>query len=312
MYSCLKIAHFCISITLFVNRIAFISNLFIFRLSIHSTMESLFTAEALISLLTLTFLEIVLGIDNIIFISIAANKLSRKDQPKARNIGLLLAMIFRVSLLFGISFIISLSEPFTHVDAGWFKAAFSGQSIILVIGGLFLLYKSTSEIHHKLEGADEEVQKPKGSASSKLANVVLQIALINVVFSIDSILTAIGLTNNIPVMIVAVVLSVIIMMLFSGPVGDFVNRHPSVQMLGLAFLIAIGFMLIAEGAHLAEVSIFDSEVGSVPKGYLYFAIAFSLLVEVLNINMRKSAQPVKLHDYKSQAEREGILGKQEE
>ncbi|MCP1382478.1 TerC family protein [Runella salmonicolor] len=275
-------------------------------------MESLFTAEALISLLTLTFLEIVLGIDNIIFISIAANKLSRKDQPKARNIGLLLAMIFRVSLLFGISFIISLSEPFTHVDAGWFKAAFSGQSIILVIGGLFLLYKSTSEIHHKLEGADEEVQKPKGSASSKLANVVLQIALINVVFSIDSILTAIGLTNNIPVMIVAVVLSVIIMMLFSGPVGDFVNRHPSVQMLGLAFLIAIGFMLIAEGAHLAEVSIFDSEVGSVPKGYLYFAIAFSLLVEVLNINMRKSAQPVKLHDYKSQAEREGILGKQEE
>lgn len=312
MYSCLKIAHFCISIALFVNRIAFINNLFIFRSSIHSTMESLFTAEALISLLTLTFLEIVLGIDNIIFISIAANKLSRKDQPKARNIGLLLAMIFRVSLLFGISFIISLSQPFTHVDAGWFKAAFSGQSIILVIGGLFLLYKSTSEIHHKLEGINEEVQKPKGSASNKLTSVVLQIALINVVFSIDSILTAIGLTNNIPVMIVAVVLSVIIMMLFSGPVGDFVNRHPSVQMLGLAFLIAIGFMLIAEGAHLAEVSIFDSEVGSVPKGYLYFAIAFSLLVEVLNINMRKSAQPVKLHDYKSQAEREGILGKQEE
>lgn len=275
-------------------------------------MESLFTAEALISLLTLTFLEIVLGIDNIIFISIAANKLSRKDQPKARNIGLILAMVFRVSLLFGISFIISLSEPFTHVDAGWFKAAFSGQSIILVIGGIFLLYKSTSEIHHKLEGANDEVQKPKGSASNKLTNVVLQIALINVVFSIDSILTAIGLTNNIPVMIVAVVISVIIMMLFSGPVGDFVNRHPSVQMLGLAFLIAIGFMLIAEGAHLAEVSIFNSEVGSVPKGYLYFAIAFSLLVEVLNINMRKSAQPVKLHDYKSQAEREGILGKQEE
>ncbi|RDB05916.1 TerC family protein [Runella aurantiaca] len=275
-------------------------------------MESLFTAEALISLLTLTFLEIVLGIDNIIFISIAANKLSRKDQPKARNIGLILAMVFRVSLLFGISFIISLSEPFTHVDAGWFKAAFSGQSVILVIGGIFLLYKSTSEIHHKLEGANDEVQKPKGSASNKLTNVVLQIALINVVFSIDSILTAIGLTNNIPVMIVAVIISVIIMMLFSGPVGDFVNRHPSVQMLGLAFLIAIGFMLIAEGAHLAEVSIFNSEVGSVPKGYLYFAIAFSLLVEVLNINMRKSAQPVKLHDYKSQAEREGILGKQEE
>jgi predicted tellurium resistance membrane protein TerC len=270
-------------------------------------MDSLFTAEAIISLLTLTFLEIVLGIDNIIFISIAANKLSRKEQPKARNIGLLLAMIFRVTLLFGISFIISLSKPFTHIDLGWFHAAFSGQSIILFVGGLFLLYKSTSEIHHKLEGEEEVVQKPKGSAANKLTSVVLQIALINVVFSIDSILTAIGLTNNVPVMIISVILSVIIMMLFSGPVGDFVNRHPSVQMLGLAFLIAIGFMLIAEGAHLANVSIFGSHIGSVPKGYLYFAIAFSLLVEVLNIRMQKNAKPVQLHDYKAQAEREGII-----
>jgi predicted tellurium resistance membrane protein TerC len=270
-------------------------------------MDSLFTAEAIISLLTLTFLEIVLGIDNIIFISIAANKLSRKEQPKARNIGLLLAMIFRVTLLFGISFIISLSKPFSHVDWGWFHAAFSGQSIILFVGGLFLLYKSTSEIHHKLEGEEEVVQKPKGNAATKLTNVVLQIALINVVFSIDSILTAIGLTNNIPVMIIAVVISVLIMMAFSGPVGDFVNRHPSVQMLGLAFLIAIGFMLIAEGAHLANVSIFGSHIGSVPKGYLYFAIAFSLLVEVLNIKMQKNAKPVQLHDYKAQAEREGLL-----
>lgn len=274
-------------------------------------MDSLFTAEAIVSLLTLTFLEIVLGIDNIIFISIAANKLARKDQPKARNIGLLLAMIFRVTLLFGISFIISLSKPFTHIDAGWFHAAFSGQSVILVIGGLFLLYKSTSEIHHKLEGAEEEVQKPKGSAASKLTNVVMQIALINVVFSIDSILTAIGLTQNVTVMIISVVLSVIIMMAFSGPVGDFVNRHPSVQMLGLAFLIAIGFMLIAEGAHLANVSVFGSHVGSVPKGYLYFAIAFSLLVEVLNIQMRKGSKPVQLHDYKAQAEKEGIISDNE-
>jgi len=274
-------------------------------------MESLFTAEAIVSLLTLTFLEIVLGIDNIIFISIAANKLARKDQPKARNIGLLLAMIFRVTLLFGISFIISLSKPFTHIDGGWFHAAFSGQSIILIVGGLFLLYKSTSEIHHKLEGVEEEVQKPKGNAANKLANVVMQIALINVVFSIDSILTAIGLTQNVTVMIISVVLSVIIMMAFSGPVGDFVNRHPSVQMLGLAFLIAIGFMLIAEGAHLANVSVFGSHVGSVPKGYLYFAIAFSLLVEVLNIQMRKTSKPVQLHDYKAQAEREGIINDNE-
>lgn len=274
-------------------------------------MDSLFTAEALISLFTLTFLEIVLGIDNIIFISIAANKLSRKEQPKARNIGLLLAMIFRVTLLFGISFIISLSKPFTHIDMGWFHAAFSGQSVILVLGGIFLLYKSTSEIHHKLEGSDDEVQKPKGTAASKLTSVVMQIALINVVFSIDSILTAIGLTQNVTIMIIAVVLSVVIMMAFSGPVGDFVNRHPSVQMLGLAFLIAIGFMLIAEGAHLADVSIFDSHVGSVPKGYLYFAIAFSLLVEVLNIRMQKKSKPVQLHDYKAQAEREGIIADNE-
>ncbi|MFN8344466.1 MAG: TerC family protein [Spirosomataceae bacterium] len=270
-------------------------------------MDSLFTAEAIVSLITLTFLEIVLGIDNIIFISIAANKLSRKDQPKARNIGLLLAMIFRVILLFGISFIISLSQPFTHIDTEWFHAAFSGQSVILFLGGIFLLYKSTSEIHHKLEGEEEVVQKPKGSAANKLTGVILQIALINVVFSIDSILTAIGLTQNVTVMIVAVVLSIAIMMAFSGPVGDFVNRHPSIQMLGLAFLIAIGFMLIAEGAHLANVSIFGSHVGSVPKGYLYFAIAFSLLVEVLNIKMRKNSKPVQLHDYKAQAEREGIL-----
>jgi predicted tellurium resistance membrane protein TerC len=271
-------------------------------------MQSLLTAEGLISLITLTFLEIVLGIDNIIFISIAANKLSVKDQPKARNIGLLLAMAFRIVLLFGISFLISLQKPFTHIDTSWFHAGPSGQSIILVLGGLFLLYKSTSEIHHKLEGStDDEVSTPKGKAADKLVSVVLQIALINIIFSIDSILTAIGITQNVTVMIAAVVISVIIMMAFSGPVGNFVNRHPSVQMLGLSFLIMIGFMLIAEGGHLANVSIFGNEVGTVPKGYLYFAIAFSLLVEVLNIKMSKKSTPVQLHDYKSQAEKEGIL-----
>ena len=272
-------------------------------------MEAFFTPEGIVSLLTLTFLEIVLGIDNIIFISIAANKLSAKDQPKARNIGLLLAMAFRVGLLFGISFLISLQEPFMHVHTSWLTAGPSGQSIILFVGGLFLLYKSTSEIHHKLEGApgSDEVQKPKGSAANKLTNVVLQIALINIVFSIDSILTAIGLTQNVPIMIAAVVISVVVMMLFSGAVGKFVNDHPSVQMLGMAFLIMIGFMLIAEGAHLAHVNIFGAETGAVPKGYLYFAIAFSLLVEVLNIKMRKKEIPVKLRDYKSQAEREGLL-----
>ncbi|WP_026994257.1 TerC family protein [Flectobacillus major] len=271
-------------------------------------MQALFSPDAIISLITLTFLEIVLGIDNIIFISIAANKLALKDQAKARNIGLLLAMLFRVILLFGLSFIISLQEPFVHIDWGWFKAGISGQSLILFIGGLFLLYKATSEIHHKLEGdpQDDHVERPKGSAADKLTAVVLQIALINIVFSIDSILTAIGLTHNLPVMIMSVIFSILIMMGFSGPVGKFVNEHPSIQMLGLAFLIMIGFMLIAESAHNSEVAIFDSHIGTVPKGYLYFAIAFSLLVEFLNMKSDK-AKPVQLHDYKAQAKKEGLL-----
>jgi predicted tellurium resistance membrane protein TerC len=251
--------------------------------------QELLTADGIISLITLTFLEIVLGIDNIIFISIAANKLARNDQAKARNIGLLLAMLFRIILLFGISFIISLQQPFAHIRLGWLNADISGQSLVLFVGGLFLLYKATSEIHEKLEGGSHE-GKSKTSASDKLTAVVIQIALINIVFSIDSILTAIGLTQVLPIMILSVVFSVLIMMAFGGPVGDFVNRHPSVQMLGMAFLIMIGFMLIAESAHDSNVSIFNSHVGSVPKGYLYFAIAFSLLVEVLNIKMRKATE----------------------
>jgi predicted tellurium resistance membrane protein TerC len=254
-------------------------------------MDQLFTAEAIVSLLTLTFLEIVLGIDNIIFISIAANKLAPADQPKARNIGLLLAMLFRVALLFGIGLLISLSKPFTHINSGWFIAAPTGQSIILFIGGLFLLYKATSEIHHKLEGdpnGDDVPADDKKVGKSSIGSVVTQIAIINVVFSIDSILTAVGLTQNITVMIAAVILSMVIMMFFAGPVGRFVNEHPSIQMLGLAFLIMIGFMLIAEGAHLSEVVILNAPIGTVPKGYLYFAIAFSLLVEFLNMKLRKN------------------------
>ena len=247
--------------------------------------QELLTPDGIVSLITLTFLEIVLGIDNIIFISIAANKLAKKDQAKARNIGLLLAMAFRIILLFGISYIIAMQQPFTYINWGWLRAGISGQSLILFVGGLFLLYKATSEIHEKLEKQDHEA-KPKQSASDKLTAVVIQIALINIVFSIDSILTAIGLTQVLPIMIGAVVISVLIMMGFSGPVGDFVNKHPSIQMLGMAFLIMIGFMLIAQAAHDANVSFFNSHVGEVPKGYLYFAIAFSLLVEVLNIKVR--------------------------
>lgn len=271
-------------------------------------MDQLFTAQNLVSLLTLTFLEIVLGIDNIIFISIAANKLARQDQAKARNIGLVLAMIFRVLLLFGISLLIALSEPFTHIDIGWFKAAFTGQAVILVVGGLFLLYKATTEIHHKLEGGSEnQSQQTPTTGKATISGVVTQIAIINIVFSIDSILTAVGLTQNVPVMIVAVVLSILIMMFFSGPVGRFVNEHPSIQMLGLAFLIMIGFMLVAEGAHLSEVVFFNTPIGSVPKGYLYFAIAFSLLVEFLNMQLRKKQPPVQLHGYNEEAHKEGMI-----
>jgi predicted tellurium resistance membrane protein TerC len=263
-----------------------------------------------VSLLTLTFLEIVLGVDNIIFITIATNKLAKEDQPRARNIGLLLAMGFRIILLFGISYLIAMQQPLFHLGAEgtWFHAGPTGQSLILVLGGLFLLYKSTNEIHHKLESNPSENEVAVGGKKAdKLTNAIIQIALINIVFSFDSILTAVGLTQNVPVMIIAVVISVLIMMLFSGPVGTFVNDHPSIQMLGLSFLILIGFTLIAEGAHLAHASFFGDHVDTVPKGYLYFAIAFSLLVEVLNIRMSKVNKPVQLHGYQEQALREGVL-----
>ena len=270
-------------------------------------MSDLFTAASIISLLTLTFLEIVLGIDNIIFISIAANKLAPQDQGKARNIGLILAMAFRLILLLGISFVIALSKPFTHIDAGWFRAALTGQSLILFAGGLFLLYKATSEIHHKLEGADDETEAGTTKGRATISNVVTQIAITNIVFSIDSILTAIGLTQNVTIMMIAVIASVVIMMFFAGPVGKFVNEHPTIQMLGLAFLIMIGFMLVAEGAHLSDVVFFDQEIGTVPKGYLYFAIAFSLLVEFLNIRLRKTDKPAQLRSYEGQPGRDGMI-----
>lgn len=208
-------------------------------------MPDLSSPEVWISLLTLTFLEIVLGVDNIIFITIASNKLAEEQKPRARNIGLLLAMIFRVGLLFGISFLIRMSEPLFHYESSLLSGALSGQSFILIAGGIFLLYKSVTEIHHKLEGHALDIG-PVKSSNSSLLKAVLQISLINIVFSFDSILTAVGLTNDILIMIVAVVVSVLIMMAFAGPVGNFVNKHPTIQMLGLAFLLLIGFMLIAE------------------------------------------------------------------
>lgn len=263
------------------------------------------------SLLTLTFLEIVLGVDNIIFITIAANKLEEKDQKKATNIGLILAMVMRIVLLLGISVLVAMKDPWFSFDLGWLKGGFSGQSIILILGGLFLLYKSVSEIHHKLEGDDIHADNSKKKRMT-LSQAIVQITLINIVFSFDSILTAVGMTNGLtgalPIMIIAVVVSVLIMMLFAVPVGRFVNKHPTVQMLGLAFLILIGFMLILEGGHLAHLKLFGSEIGAVPKGYLYFAIAFSLLVEFLNMRLRKKpSKKVELNTYSQEADNEGLL-----
>ena len=278
-------------------------------------MPDLASGAVWMSLLTLTFLEIVLGIDNIIFISIAAGKLPPEERKKATNIGLLLAMLLRIVLLFGVSILVAMSSPFYEFDWGWAHGGLTGQSVILILGGVFLLYKSTSEIGHKLEGEDHHTMENGGKRKS-LSSVIVQITIINIVFSTDSILTAVGMTNGITgalfIMIFGVVASVIIMMLFAVPVGNFVNKHPSLQMLGLAFLILIGFMLIAEGAHLAHLEIFGAKVGAVPKGYLYFAISFSLLVEFLNMRMRSNkgkGQAVHLHSITEEAAQEGILDK---
>lgn len=270
-------------------------------------MELITNPNAWIALLTLTFLEIILGIDNIVFLSIVSGKLPEKEQPKARRIGLTLAMVFRIILLFGITWVLSLQETLMSIDWGFFEAHVTGQSLIIFGGGLFLLYKSVSEIHHKMEGEEEGA---KGKSASGLTGAIIQIALLNIVFSFDSILTAIGMISMkspaeggfgpdgaIAIMILSIVISIGIMMIFAGPVSKFVNEHPTIQILGLSFLILIGVMLIAEGSHLAHFRFGnDVEVSSIPKGYLYFSIFFSLFVEFLNIKMRKNNKAVKLHN----------------
>ena len=271
--------------------------------------ELLSNSSAWIALLTLTFLEIILGIDNIVFLSIVSGKLQEKDQPKARRIGLLLAMAFRVILLFGITWVLGLQKTILDIDLGFFSAHITGQSIIIFAGGLFLLYKSVSEIHHKMEG-DEDSES--GKASNTLTAAIVQIAVLNLVFSFDSILTAIGLISMKPVneggfgydgaieiMILAIIISITIMMIFAGPVSKFVNQHPTIQILGLSFLILIGVMLIAEGSHLAHFRFGnDTEVGTIPKGYLYFSIFFSLFVEFLNLRIKRKSKPVQLRNSK--------------
>ena len=268
-------------------------------------MEIFLQANTWIALLTLTFLEIVLGIDNIVFISIISNELKAKDQPTTRNIGLLLAMFFRIVLLFGITWVLKLQEALFHIDISWLKAGVTGQSLIIIIGGMFLLYKSVTEIHHKLESEEESTSSKSGTT---IINAITQIAVLNLVFSFDSILTAIGLVSldnppagfgyygGMEIMIIAVIISIFIMMAFAGPVSKFVNEHPTIQILGLSFLILISVMLLAEGSHLAHFEFFGNEVHSIPKGYLYFAIFFSLFVEFLNLKLKKSKKPVQLRN----------------
>jgi predicted tellurium resistance membrane protein TerC len=237
------------------------------------------------ALLTLTVLEIILGVDNIIFISIVSNKLPAAQQPRARLIGLLLAMVFRIMLLLTITWIIKLTEPlFTigFIKKDGLPVGISWKDIILIAGGIFLVFKSTLEIHHKLEKA----RTPNATvAPSAFTAVILQIVMVDAVFSFDSILTAIGLVDNVWIMIAAVVISMVIMMLFSGAISRFINKHPTLQILALAFLIMIGMMLVAEGFH-QEIN----------KSYIYTAIAFSLVVELINMRLRKNHEPVDLNN----------------
>lgn len=243
--------------------------------------------ELLISLLSLIALEVVLGIDNVIFISILANRLPASEQKKARRLGLILAGILRIGLLLIIGIILKLEEPLFHV----FEKGFSGKDLILVAGGLFLLYKSATEIHHKMEGVsgDQTVK----TAAVTFGKVLVQILIMDMVFSIDSIITAIGMVREVWVMYVAVIVTVAIMMFAAEPISNFVNKHPTFKMLALAFLLLIGFSLVAEGCGV-----------EIPKGYIYFAMAFSLLVDVLQMRMHGGAKPVEIREHYDRKEAE--------
>ncbi|MCB9033416.1 MAG: TerC family protein [Chitinophagales bacterium] len=252
------------------------------------TFPNLLDAAVIVSLLTLTFLEIVLGIDNIIFISIVSNKLPEEQQPKARLIGLFLAMLFRIALLFTITWIIQLTNPLFHIpfikEHNGEPIGLSVKDLILLFGGLFLIAKSVSEINHKLE-IEEETQTGVKKKATSFVSVIIQILLIDAIFSIDSILTAVGLVENVWIMIMAVIISITIMMIFASPVSKFINRNPSLQILALSFLVVIGVLLIAEAFHQ-----------HINKGYIYTAMAFGLSVELLNMRLRRNAAKVKLND----------------
>jgi len=241
-------------------------------------MEIFLSFEAWVALATLTFLEIVLGIDNIIFISIVTNKLPEHQQPKARTIGLAAALLFRIALLICITWIIGFTKPLFTL----FTFEISGRDLILGLGGIFLLAKSTSEIHHKIEGDNESTSLKKEHG---IMGIILQIIILDMIFSFDSILTAIGMTEHLIIMIIAVIIAMGIMMVAAGAISRFINNHPTLQMLALSFLILIGFMLILEAIDL-----------HVPKGYIYFAVFFSLFVEALNMKLRKKTKPLTLYN----------------
>jgi predicted tellurium resistance membrane protein TerC len=251
--------------------------------------EWLTDPQSWIALLTLTVLEIVLGVDNVIFIAILAGKLPDAQQKRARLIGLALAMLARIALLFSLFWIIRLTAPLFTV----LGEEISGRDIILLLGGLFLLAKSTHEIHDKLEG---ETGHSSARVAASFASVIVQIVLLDIVFSLDSVITAVGMANKIEIMIAAVVIAVGFMMAFAGVISDFVHRHPTVKMLALSFLLLIGVSLIAEGL--------DHHI---PKGYIYFAMAFSVFVEMLNLRMRKREMaPVELREaYVNEGENDG-------
>ena len=240
--------------------------------------EWITSPEAWIALGTLTALEIVLGIDNIIFISILVGRLPEHQREFGRKVGISLAMLTRLALLFSIAWVMGLKDT-------WFTVLgqdISGRDVILITGGLFLLFKSTHEIHNSLEGVEEETSVPKVAG---LASVLVQIAILDIVFSLDSVITAVGLVEHVSIMAIAIIIAVGIMLMAAKPIGDFVDRHPTIKILALSFLILVGVTLIVEG--------FDIHV---PKGYIYFAMAFSVTVEMLNIRMRKKAvEPVRLH-----------------
>jgi len=250
----------------------------------------MFTPDLIIAFLTLTFLEVVLGIDNVLFISIFANRFSEEKQKKLIRLGLFLAMFLRIGMLTGISWLTHIKTPLFNINFSWFSSHVSVQSLILLAGGLFLLFKSTQEIFHKVE-ADEKKLSYENKRKISFSKAVFQILLIDIVFSFDSILTAVGMTNGIPyalaIMILSIVVSIGIMIGFAVPVNRYISQHPSLQILGLSFLLLIGFMLITEAAHLSETIFFGSNIGVIPKGYLYFSIAFSLGVELINMQIRK-------------------------